>query len=296
MVAGIMRLLDDLRVIPRTARLVFYTMMVAILSILVIYGVMEQQGANLPIIIPFLILCTVFGAVVYHATLRLGRWSTAFFFIVAFLLTLGVEWLGVETAIPFGRYHYTGLMGPKLGNAVPVAIPLFWFLMFYSCHAVALFLVRGEIEAGRKVGFVYRLLETLLASIAMVFWDMAADPVAVGFGAWVWEGLGPEEQYFGIPYTNFLGWFITSLVVIGIVQVWDSVIGFESRLEQTQWFKHLGVIGFFIIAFNHVFRALQFGYLGAAGYSGSGLSILAIAVVVSMRRRKSRPLRSHGNC
>lgn len=36
-----------------------------------------------------------------------------------------------------GTYHYPGMLGPKLG-AVPVLIPLAWFMMIYPSYLISI--------------------------------------------------------------------------------------------------------------------------------------------------------------
>ena len=50
----------------------------------------------------------------------------------------------------------------------------------------------------------------LVASFLMVAWDLTFDPVASTInGAWIWEQGG---AYFGVPFSNFLGWFLTVFI------------------------------------------------------------------------------------
>lgn len=118
-------------------------------------------------------------------------------------LCLGVgnlsENVGILTGFPFGRYSFTNVMGPKLFN-VPVLLGLAYLGMGYCSWMLArLILRRGHV-----------LLVPLLASFIMVAWDLSMEPVWANLvHAWVWYQGGP---YFGIPVTNFLGWFLTVYV------------------------------------------------------------------------------------
>lgn len=50
------------------------------------------------------------------------------------------------------------------------------------------------------------ILLPLLSSFVMVMWDLSFDPMAATIGKlWVWHSGG---SYFGVPFSNFLGWFL----------------------------------------------------------------------------------------
>jgi putative membrane protein len=135
-------------------------------------------------------------------------------------LALGAELIGTSTGLPFGEYHYTSLLGPRLAGLVPLAIPLSWFYMLVGCLAIAARLFPGS------RGSPWRW--ALTAGALMVFWDLALDPAMVRTGHWVW---GPGNAfheaglpgwldifftrglYYGMPLSNFLGWFISGTLI-----------------------------------------------------------------------------------
>ena len=76
------------------------------------------------------------AAVLIPLTRRMGRtWVPAF--VSVFLLSFLSEFMGTGYGIPFGGYHYTALLGVKLGGRVPLLIPLSWFLMTIPSYALA---------------------------------------------------------------------------------------------------------------------------------------------------------------
>ena len=52
-----------------------------------------------------------------------------------------------------------------------------------------------------------------LASAALTAWDVFLDPRMAREGYWTWPGGG---RYEGIPASNFLGWWLTGLGVLGV--------------------------------------------------------------------------------
>jgi putative membrane protein len=137
------------------------------------------------------------------------------FFGVSAVVSYVCEEIGVRTGLIYGPYHYSDLLGYKLGH-VPVLIPLAWFMMIYPSWVTARALVRG-IDTRRLAGTVAL---ALVAAMVMTAWDTAMDPPMAAAGNWVWEKGGP---YFGVPLRNYFGWLLTTfLVYLGAGLIWRS--------------------------------------------------------------------------
>lgn len=103
------------------------------------------------------------------------------------------EVLGVWTGFPFGRYVYTGTLAPSLFG-VPVAIACAWMVLF---------------------AFVGQFVNNLwLAAACLTATDLLIDPVASRTLAY-WRWLTPGA-YFGVPLSNFAGWYLVSLVLFAL--------------------------------------------------------------------------------
>ncbi|MCB0196062.1 MAG: carotenoid biosynthesis protein [Anaerolineae bacterium] len=113
--------------------------------------------------------------------------------------TFGVEAIGTATGFPFGFYHYTSTLQPQVAH-VPLLIPLAWLMMLPVVWAVAHKIV-GQSSGWRFV---------IVSATAMTAWDLFLDPQMVAWGLWVWDQPG---GYFGIPWQNFVGWFLTAVLV-----------------------------------------------------------------------------------
>lgn len=117
------------------------------------------------------------------------------------VITFLAEFVGSQTGVPFGRYHYTDLLAPHLGG-VPLAIPFAWVMLLPSAWAVA------RVLAGRWGGPAF----VGLSALALTAWDLFLDPQMVAWGIWAWDQPG---EYFGIPLVNFAGWLlVTALVTV----------------------------------------------------------------------------------
>ncbi|MFZ5880107.1 MAG: carotenoid biosynthesis protein [Chloroflexota bacterium] len=109
------------------------------------------------------------------------------------------EFIGSHTGLPFGRYSYTDLLQPQLGD-VPLLIPLAWLMMLPPAWAAAGLLVpRGP-----------RWLKALTAALAFTAWDLFLDPQMVAWDFWRWYEPG---VYFGIPLLNYFGWLLVSFII-----------------------------------------------------------------------------------
>jgi putative membrane protein len=110
------------------------------------------------------------------------------------------ELAGVTTGKPFGQYHYSGKLGPRVGG-VPVLAAAAWAMMARPSWVAA-----GWIAPRRAPRIA-------LAATALTAWDVFLDPRMAREGYWTWPGGG---RYEGIPASNFLGWWLTGLGVFGV--------------------------------------------------------------------------------
>jgi putative membrane protein len=145
---------------------------------------------------------------------RCEGWTrTGLFFAVAATVSYLLEETGVRTGLVYGPYHYSDMLGPKLGH-VPVLIPLAWFMMIYPAWVTARALLRG-VDTRSAAGIAGL---ALVAAMVMTAWDTVMDPGMAAAGNWVWEKGG---AYFGVPLRNYFGWLLTTfLVYCGAGVIW----------------------------------------------------------------------------
>ncbi len=124
----------------------------------------------------------------------------------AFCLGFGTlaESVSLRTGFPFGRYYFTDVMGPKIFQ-LPVLLALAYLGIGYVAWILAL-LILGYVD--KPIYGTCTLALPLLASLIMVAWDLSMDPDWSTLDrAWIWQSGG---GYFGVPVSNFFGWFLTS--------------------------------------------------------------------------------------
>src|SRR5882724_6988940 len=94
------------------------------------------------------------------------------------------------------RAHFgqATLLGPKWFDRVPLLIPLSWFTMSWAAWIIA----------RRRTGAFQAVL---LGTCLLVAWDLLLDPAKTRVtSCWIW---GDKGNYYGMPWTNLLGWAIT---------------------------------------------------------------------------------------
>src|SRR2546430_8885446 len=160
-------------------------------------------GLSIPIAV-VLLLSVAFALV--HGALRYGWSGIAVFIVISLVVSNILENTSILTGFPFGHYHYTDVLGPKL-FLVPVLIGPAYFATRYLAWVLGTVLV-GDVR--RKSSAFTTFAVPFIASFAMVAWDLGFDPTASTIRHnWIWEQGG---GYFGVPLTNYLGWFFTVYV------------------------------------------------------------------------------------
>lgn len=148
----------------------------------------------------YMTLMAVLPILVYGP--HLGARRMTLFVAWGSLIGAASELIGTTTGFPFGAYTYTSWMGPQIAGHVPYFIPLSWFAM----SIVSLDLAQRLTPS--------RWRRILLATLFMVLWDVSLDPAMGRFAQttfWSYPGGG---FYYGMPLTNWAGWFGVSLVIM----------------------------------------------------------------------------------
>ena len=146
------------------------------------------------------ILITIFSFT--HGVKRYGVGRMVFFVAMISIVSWGYESLSILTGFPFGNYHYTEILGPKIG-LVPVIIMPAYFAVGYLSWVIAHILLDKR-EAALRGAEVFLL--PVVAAFVMVLWDACMDPInSTITQMWIWHDGG---GYFGVPLTNYLGWYL----------------------------------------------------------------------------------------
>ncbi|GAA3148296.1 hypothetical protein GCM10010466_44100 [Planomonospora alba] len=186
----------------RAARAGWHRAGTALLSAMVAAQVATGLQPRPILLTGVVVLLLAAGALAFAAAVHtLPRAAAAFGAAAA--AGYAAEWIGLRTGLPFGGYHYTGVLQPQLGG-VPVAVALAWGGMGLAAHAAASAALPGG-RAGRVA----------LGAAALTAWDLFLDPQMIRLGLWAWHDPGP---YRGVPLTNFAGWLLVSLLVMAVIE------------------------------------------------------------------------------
>ena len=165
-----------------------------------------------------------------HGALRFGPAGIVAFLVLCLGISNLLENVGVLTGFPFGRYSYSDVMGPKLFN-VPLLIGPAYFGAGYTSWVLAEILLR---ETDRVPDRLAIFAVPLVAAFIMVGWDVCFDPGSSTHDhLWIWQKGG---GYFGVPLTNYLGWYFTVLAFLLAFAVYRACRGrAESSLSAGYW-------------------------------------------------------------
>ena len=156
-----------------------------------------------------------------HAWVSSGRWQAASLLAVG-VLGFGAEVLGVHSGLPFGDYHYTGGLGPTVAS-VPVVVGLAWLMMAQPAACVAARFTSGPARIA-------------VAAVALAAWDVFLDPQMVDAGHWSWHHPDPHLPGINdVPLSNFGGWLLVSLLVMGVLSTARALPGRDDRPALTLW-------------------------------------------------------------
>jgi uncharacterized membrane protein len=155
--------------------------------------------------------------------------------ISVFILGWAAEALGSQTGFPFGTYSYTDALQPQILQ-VPIAVPLGWLMMLPPSWAVAQVLAQRIDSRWQTPAFI------TLSALAMTAWDFFLDPQMVAWGLWKWTEPG---GYFGIPWSNYLGWLLVSALITAIIRPSNLPVAPLLLIYTITWLLEVGGLGIF---------------------------------------------------
>ncbi len=170
-----------------------------------------------------------FGIYLLLAVTRLGWRRTALFTVIAYVVAFSAEFSSTRNGFPFGLYRYIETTRAReiwIGN-VPFWDSLsFTFLCYLGWRLAVLLYAPLVIEARDVQVAETRALATswrvcLTGAMLMTLLDVVIDPLSLRGDRWF---LGQVYYYpngglyFGVPLSNFAGWFLVGATTIGLYQ------------------------------------------------------------------------------
>ena len=171
----------------------------------------------------------------FIAIVNFGLRTTLLFTVLTYCVSLTCEWSSIHNGFPFGLYHYIdATRGREIWVfGVPFMDSLSFTFLAFASYTVALLLSSPLYRRGTDV----RILDTwkirraprvwLMAALFMVMVDMVVDPLSVLGDRWFLGKIfwyDPPGPHFGVPISNYLGWFFVAAITIAIFQWLDAAL------------------------------------------------------------------------
>lgn len=142
---------------------------------------------------------------------HMGLAKALIWLATGYIIAFASEYSSIHNGFPYGEYHYIyeNLKGELLLAGVPVWDSLSYSFMTYAGYSTAAYILAKAKPL--KIWLVGAALTTVL--------DVITDPVAKLGKQWFLGEIyyyAHDGWYFGIPLTNFAGWFLVALAIIGI--------------------------------------------------------------------------------
>jgi putative membrane protein len=170
-----------------------------------------------------------FAAFLLAAVPHIGWRRTLAFTGCGYLISFASEVSSINTGFPYGWYYYIDRTSAKeLWIAgVPFFDSLSYVFLCYCSYATALF-VLSPLRAWRwqlvplETRAIRRSFAALfLGSLLQAYLDIIIDPVSLQGNRWfLGQIYGYREQgyHFGVPLSNYLGWWLVSAAMIFALQ------------------------------------------------------------------------------
>jgi uncharacterized membrane protein len=207
-----------------------------------------------------------------HAAVTRGARTAVAVLAVLGLGGLLVEAVGAVTGIPFGRYTYTGSLGPAL-LGVPLVVPLAWVMMGWPAYL-----------AGARLGAGTTRLA--IAAWALASWDLFLAPQMVAAGHWRWSDPSPALPGVpAVPVSNYAGWLgVAAVLMVGLHAAAGPAGAARSPLDGVPYALYLWTYLSSVLA-----HAVFFGMPAAALYGGLGMGAVALPLAVTVSRHAPAP-------
>jgi uncharacterized membrane protein len=179
-----------------------------------------------------LVMLSMLVVLVWHSVVVKGVRQTVAFFLLSWAITWFCEFIGHNYGWFFGKYHYTGTLGPRIGG-VPILIIVTWSVVMYTAFMLIDWLIgiKGETRARSWWGRgLWAVLIAAASATLVCAWDLMVDPFATSMvwtrvahkaPWWYWVKGGPYLRELpglngrrGVPIGNFVGWWLAPFFVI----------------------------------------------------------------------------------
>lgn len=217
----------------------------------------------------------------FHGARRYGWANCVILFVIASVIATTSEHFSVTAGFPFGYYIHTPAMGPQIFQ-VPLIIGPVYFGLTYLVWALVLAIFGTGHVHRREFIFV----APAIAACIVTGFDMCFDPIGSTIGGyWHYRESG---GYFGVPLSNYVGWFINAWAIFQCFALFLSSRSTASEpMPASYWYESSALWGLMGLQYPILLLATPGSTIvrdsgGWAWRSGDILQNAAIASVYTM--------------
>lgn len=201
----------------------------------------------------------------FVASRQIGWKRTLLWALTGYLVAFTAEFSSIHGGFPFGDYYYIDTTRDReLWIAgVPFMDSLSFSFLTYTGYACAWQLIaalqakKSPLDEPRYRSARRSPWVLVLGAAITTLMDLIIDPVALMGDRWFLgqiHGWPRGGDYFGVPWTNFAGWYLVTAVTIGVNQALDAWLRPSAgrALLRGVPFIHLGgfALFLFLVGFN----------------------------------------------
>lgn len=170
---------------------------------------------------PYVADVLFFIGVLLHSSKYWGAERTLLYVFSAMILGYSAEFIGINTGLVFGDYHYN-VDNPGIIFGVPYFIPVQYAYLLYGTNMLCIAI------SSKLLNRHHVWMLAILTGVILTLKDLCTDPIkSTVEHIWIWPHGG---VYFGEPVHNFVGWFF----VFGILTlVATSIAWHRGNLSAT---------------------------------------------------------------
>jgi uncharacterized membrane protein len=120
----------------------------------------------------------------------------------------------VKTGLLSGQIHFSENVGYKLFGLVPWGFPFLWLTMLVNSRGVAKLILRPW----RKANY-YGFWMIGVTSLLVLLLTLQLEPFSTHVKSY-WQFTSNGPSWYGIPWMNFLGWFLSSVIILILTSLW----------------------------------------------------------------------------
>ncbi len=175
----------------------------------------------------------------FISIINYGLRTTLVFLTLTYIAAFICEWSSVHNGFPFGLYHY--IEATRDREIWIAGVPFFDSLSFtflaFASYTLALLIAVPLYRDGLDL----KLLDTralrrsprvwLMAALFMTMVDWVVDPLSVLGDRWFLGRIfwyDPPGPHFGVPISNYLGWYFLALIGVALFQWLDAHLNRDS--------------------------------------------------------------------